>query len=193
MHDTALVGEGSPRSHGIDRRHAALLLIDLQEKLLPAMWEQDRVLHHAAVLAQGCQILGLPVLVTEQYPKGLGPTVQPIASILQSFNPVEKLSFSSLTPEIRSALVNQAVQDVVLCGIESHVCVTQTALDLLGSNFRVFLVGEACSSRTEANWRTGLARMQSSGAIPVSVEMVLFELLGRAGTEEFKRILPLIK
>lgn len=193
MHDHTSAGAEPSRSRRISRRDAALLLIDLQEKLLPAIWESERVLHRAGVLAQGLQILGLPVLVTEQYRKGLGPTVESLASIVTGFAPIEKLTFSSLTPDIQVALRQRAVRDVVLAGIETHVCVAQTALDLLDAGFRVFVVAEACSSRTEENWRVGLSRMEAAGAVRVSVEMVLFELLGRAGTDEFKQILPLVK
>jgi nicotinamidase-related amidase len=181
------------QSRRLDRSRAALLVVDLQEKLLPSIWERARVVRESVRLIQGISFLGLPVLVTEQYRHGLGPTVAEVASVLPDFNPVQKLEFSGCTPEILDRLRSRNLTDVVLCGIESHVCVTQTALDLLDTGFRVFPAAEACSSRTAENWRAGLDRMRTAGAVPVSVEMVLFELLERAGTEEFKRILGLVK
>jgi len=182
-------GPGRP----IDREHAGLLLIDVQEMLLPAMWESERVARQTVLLVRGLQALGLPVVVTEQYRKGLGPTVSRVAEAVQGFAPFEKLTFSGWTPEVQSALDASGVRDVMLCGIETHVCVTQTALDLLDAGKRVFVVVDACSSRTPENWRIGQERMKAAGAVTVSVEMVLFELLGRAGTPEFKAILKLVK
>jgi len=177
----------------LDRARAALLLVDLQENLLPSIWERARVVRESVRLVRGVSLLGLPVLVTEQYRRGLGPTVTEVASVVPDFDPVQKLAFSGCTPEILDRLRSRDLRDVVLCGIESHVCVTQTALDLLDAGFRVFPAADACSSRTPENWRSGLDRMQSAGSVLVSVEMVLFELLGRAGTDEFKRVLDLVK
>jgi nicotinamidase-related amidase len=183
---------GTP-ARRLDRARAALLLVDLQENLLPAIWERTRVVRESLRLAKGFSLLGLPVLVTEQYRRGLGPTLTEVASAVPNFDPVQKMAFSGCTPEILDRLRNRDLRDVVLCGIESHVCVTQTALDLLDAGFRVFAATDACSSRTPENWRSGLDRMQSAGSVLVSVEMALFELLGRAGTDEFKRMLDLVK
>jgi len=177
----------------MDRGRAGLVLVDVQEMLLPAMWESDRVVRQTVLLARGLQTLGLPIVVTEQYRKGLGPTVPQIAEVIQDFSPIEKLTFSGLTPEVQSALEARTVNDVVLCGIETHVCVTQTALDLLDAGKRVFAVVDGCSSRTPENWHAGQNRMAAAGAVLVSVEMVLFELLNCAGTPEFKEILKLVK
>jgi nicotinamidase-related amidase len=177
----------------IDRHQAGLVLVDVQEVLSPAMWESDRVVRQTVLLARGLQILGLPIVVTEQYRKGLGSTIPEVAEAIQDFSPIEKLTFSGLTPEVQSALDVRSVGDVLLCGIETHVCVTQTALDLLDAGKRVYVVGDACSSRTSENWRAGRDRMASAGAVLVSVEMVLFELVGRAGTPEFKELLKIVK
>lgn len=177
----------------LDRARAVLLVVDLQEKLMPSVWESARVLRECVRLIQGATALGLPVLATEQYRQGLGPTVPEVAAVLPDFNPLQKLAFSGATPEILDQLHRQGRRDVLLCGVECHVCVCQTALDLLDAGFRVFPAAEACSSRTPDNWRAGLDRMQQAGATRASVEMVLFELLGHAGTDEFKRILRLVK
>lgn len=177
----------------IDRQSAGLVLVDIQERLLPAMWEKERVVRQSILLTLGLQILGVPILVTEQYRKGLGATVAEVADAVHEFSPIEKMTFSGLTSPVQSALEARGVRDVLLCGIETHVCVTQTALDLLDAGKRVFVVADACSSRSPENWRAGKERMAMAGAMLVSAEMVLFELLGRAGTPEFKEILKIVK
>lgn len=178
----------------INRSQTALLIVDIQERLLPAIHEHQRVLANAVRLARGAAVLGLPVFVTEQYRKGLGATVPELAAAVPGFAPVEKLTFSSCgAPALMEALAVQRAQDLIVCGIEAHVCVTQTVLDLLARSFNTFVVADAISSRTPENWRYGLDRMREAGATIVSTEMVLFELLGRAGTDEFKQILPVVK
>lgn len=176
------------------RPHSALVVVDIQERLLPAIFEKQRVVQNTIRLAQGAGILQVPVLATEQYRKGLGATVPEVAAAIAGFAPLEKVTFSAFRanrfPNLLSAGV---IQDIILCGIEAHVCVSQTALDLLKAGLRVFVVSDAVSSRTSANYQSGLERMREAGAILASTEMVLFELLGEAGTDEFKQILPLIK
>ena len=184
-------GASAPRR--IDRSRSSLFLVDFQEKLLPAMADRDATLQNALRLARAAALFALPVLATEQYRKGLGPTWPELAAVVPGFSPMEKLTFSGCTPEALDVLRNRKCRDVVLAGIESHVCVTQTALDLLDAGFRVFVTTDACSSRTPQNRQAGFERMQAAGAIPVSTEMVLFEWLGGAGTPEFKQILAWVK
>lgn len=182
----------SPRR--LDPAASALAVIDIQEKLLPAMCDPQAVAQNAARLVRGAQVLQVPVLVTEQYRKGLGGTVVEVASALGAFAPLEKLAFSACgAPGFVEALKRRKVRDVVLCGIEAHVCVTQTCLDLLDEGFRVLVVADATASRTRQNLEIGLGRMRDAGALIGSTEMVLFEWLGRAGTEQFKQILNLVK
>ena len=184
----------SDQSRRIVRAQAALLLVDIQERLLPAISEKERVLRHATVLAKAAGILGLPVFVTEQYRKGLGATMPELAVVIPGFEPIEKLTFSSArAPGLVESLRAKGVRDVILCGIEAHVCVCQTCLDLLGEGFTPFVVADAISSRTLANHQAGMHRMCDAGAVLVSTEMILFELLERAGTDEFKQILELVK
>ena len=176
------------------RARAGLVVVDIQERLLPAIFEKERVVQNAVRLAKGAAILGVPVLVTEQYRKGLGGTVPELAAAIADFAPVEKLEFSACgATGFTAALETNQVTQAILCGIEAHVCVTQTCLDLLARGLRVFVVADAVSSRTPENYQFGINRMRSAGAVIVSTEMVIFELLGRAGTEEFKQILPLVK
>jgi nicotinamidase-related amidase len=176
------------------RSTAGLLVIDIQEKLLPAICEQDRVVATTRQLIQGAQVLGMPVFVTEQYRRGLGPTVPAIAETIHEFAPIEKLTFSACAaPGLMAALATRGVQQVLVCGIEAHVCVCQTALDLLAAGVPTFVAGDATSSRTLANHRYALERLRDAGAVVVSTEMALFELLECAGTEAFKRMLALVR
>jgi isochorismate hydrolase len=178
----------------LKRTQAVLLMVDIQEKLLPAMHESARVLQHAARLAKGAQILGVPVWVTEQYRKGLGPTVPELVSAIAGFAPIEKMAFSALgAPGLRRRFRDLNIQQAIICGIEAHVCVAQTCLDLLEIDLQPFIVADAVSSRNPEDCRIGLERMRHAGAVVVSAEMVLFELLERADTPEFKQILPLVK
>ncbi|MBI5394458.1 MAG: hydrolase [Verrucomicrobia bacterium] len=184
----------SDKPRRIVRKKAALAVVDIQERLLPAIFEKERVVQNALRLIKGAAALKLPVVATEQYRKGIGPTVPEIASAVPGFAPVEKLAFSCCGADgFLAALEKAGASDIVLCGIEAHVCVAQTCLDLLDRGFRVFVVADACSSRTPENHRAGLERMRDAGAIIVSTEMVLFDLLDRAGTDEFKQVLTLVK
>lgn len=178
----------------VTRANTGLVMVDIQERLLPAICERERVVQNALRLIKGAGILNLPVLVTEQYRKGIGVTVPEIASAIPDFAPIEKTAFSCLgAPGFVERLRSRGVSEVVLCGIETHVCVCQTTLDLLTAGFRPFVVADAISSRTPANHRLGVERMRDAGAIIVSTEMILFELLERAGTDEFKQVLALVK
>jgi nicotinamidase-related amidase len=181
-------------SQRLQRAQTGLLVVDIQDRLLPAIHEKERMVQNTIRLAQGAGVLKIPVFVTEQYRKGLGATAPEVAAAIPGFAPIEKTAFSACGAEgLRSAMASHNVQQVLVCGIESHVCVLQTCLDLLEAGLRPFVVADAVSSRTSENCRLGLQRMHDAGAVIASTEMVLFELLGRSGTEEFKAILPLVK
>lgn len=177
----------------LDRGRAALAVIDVQEAFRPAVLDFDRVVANIGVLVQGARILGLPVIVTEQYPKGLGHTVPEVAEHLDGIAPLEKTSFSAVAADGFPAALAEVRDQVVVCGIESHVCVNQTAEDLLAAGREVHVVGDAVTSRTAANRDLGLHKMEQSGATLTSVETALFELLREAGTPEFKEIQRLVK
>jgi nicotinamidase-related amidase len=184
------------RKHSLrlSRAKAGLVVVDVQERLLPAIFEQQRVVQNTLRLIKGAAILRVPIFATEQYRKGLGPTVTEVAAAIPGFAPMEKLAFSACgAGGFLTALKRRKVTEVILCGIEAHVCVSQTCLDLLDGGFRVFVAADAVSSRTPENCRFGLDRMRAAGAVIVSTEMALFELLERAGTEEFKQVLNLVK
>ena len=175
------------------REEALLLVVDVQERLLPAMFEAERLARQCALLARAARQLGIPVITTEQYPEKLGATIAPLAELLGDTRPVAKMLFSACTEPVMSALQNSQRRSIVLCGVEAHVCVMQTALDLVENGFTVFVPQDAVSSRYESDKRIGLERMKSVGAVPCSTEMVVFELLREAGTPDFKALLPFIK
>jgi nicotinamidase-related amidase len=174
----------------LDREHAALVVVDVQEAFRPAVLDFERVAGNTAVLVEGARILGLPVVATEQYPKGLGRTVPEVAAQLDGVEPLEKVCFSATDAD---GFDLDGRDQVLLCGIEAHVCVSQTAHGLLDRGHEVHVVRDAVTSRSEENRELGLHKMETSGAIVTSVETALFELLGAAGSEEFKKVQALVK
>lgn len=172
----------------------ALLIIDVQEKLLPAIFQRERVERNAATLIRAARVLNIPVVVTEQYPAGLGPTAGPLRAVLGDAPVIEKMTFSIFgEPEFVDALGGLHRRTLLVAGIEAHVCVTQSVLDALTAGYTVHVAADATSSRTEANLRFGLDRMRTAGAVVSCTEMALFELLRVAGTPAFKEVLKLIK
>ncbi len=176
----------------VDR--SCLLVIDIQDRLAPTMANPDMVIDNTTVLLKAAGTLGVPVLVSEQYPRGLGPTVPELAALVPPDSLVEKVHFSCMGDKgfVRRFREIGRTQ-VVLVGIEAHVCVLQTAEQLVESGCDVFVVADATSSRTIANHGAALERMRADGARIVTTEMVAFEWLARAGTPQFKEISALIK
>jgi nicotinamidase-related amidase len=174
----------------LDRGRAALVVVDVQEAFRPAVLDFDSVAAGVAALVRGARILGLPVVATEQYPKGLGATVPEVAEHLDGIEPIAKVSFSAAAAD---GFDLRGREQALVCGIESHVCVSQTAHDLLDRGVEVHVARDAVTSRTEANRELGLHKMEGAGAVVTSVETALFELLGAAGTDEFKQVQGLIK
>lgn len=172
-----------------------LLVIDIQERLLPAMADPQSVEAGAARLMRAARRLGVPLLVSEQYPKGIGPTVASLAALATPDETLEKLSFScAAEPAIQARLgLMGPRRQAVLCGIEAHVCVLQSALGLIAAGWSVAVVEDAVSSRRAGDRDAGLRRLAAAGATIATVEMVLFEWLERAGTAEFRDLLKLIK
>ena len=170
------------------------LIIDIQERLLPHMTEPEQLLQRNGILVQGLQTLEVPILVTEQYTKGLGFTVEPIKNLFEVFQSQEKIAFSCVDDEsIARKLQSSLKKFVIIGGIEAHVCVMQTAMDLLTKGFVPVIVDDCISSRKEMDKRIALKRMERSGAIIVSSESILFELTRFAGTGTFKSISKLVK
>lgn len=174
-----------------------MLLIDVQERLLPAMSQPDLALANCAKLAQAANQLGVPVTVSEQYPKGIGSTVEALKAHIAGARVLEKMSFSCIADqaiaEHLSALKQAGRDQLLLCGIEAHVCVLQSALGAKAAGFDVFVAADATDSRTPASKALALSRMSQAGVQIVSTEMAIFEWLAIAGTADFKALMPLVK
>lgn len=174
----------------LDRERAALVVIDVQEAFAKAVEGFDAVAAQTAILVRGARVLRLPVLVTEQYPRGLGDTVEPVREALgEDVERLPKTVFSAVRAE---GFDLQGRDQALVCGIETHVCVNQTVHDLLAGGVEVHVAIDAVGSRTAANRDLGLRKMENSGVILTSAETALFELLGEAGTDEFKTIQKLV-
>ena len=174
------------------RTDSALLVVDVQEKLVPSISQHERVVWNIGRLLDGAKALGVRAVATEQYPRGLGPTVKELADRLES--PPEKLTFScGGCPDLFDDLRQAGVFKILIAGIEAHVCVQQTALDLLADGFRVYLAVDAIGSRHELDYETALRRMDSAGATLTTTEAALFEWCDAAGTAEFKQISALVR
>jgi len=177
---------------------AILMVVDMQEKLLPFIHEKDRVLARAAVLIRAARILDLPIVWTEQYRKGLGLSVPRIVEAIgDAVQPREKLAFGCLGDEaicgVAARYAEAGRRQIVLCGIETHVCILQTALKGIEDGFTVFLAEDATGSRRAGDRDSALRRLAQAGAVPASVEMLIMEALGVAGGDKFKAILPLLR
>lgn len=173
-----------------------LIVIDIQEKLLPPIFEKERLLKNSQLLIRLAGILKIPALVSTQYAKGLGNTVPEIASLLPESSPIDKQMFSCFGSDAFCSALKRLPGNrntVLLCGMESHICVTQTALGALQQGFIVHVASDAVSSRTEWNWKIGLERMRSAGAVISSTEMALYELMRSSGGPAFKELLPYLR
>jgi nicotinamidase-related amidase len=176
--------------------HCALLVIDIQEKLLPPIFQRERLVRNSQLLIRLAGILKVPVLVSTQYAKGLGQTVPEIASLLPEAQPIDKQMFSCFGSDVFCSMLKRLPgtrNTVLLCGMESHICVMQTALGALNGGYIVHVASDAVSSRSESNWKIGLERMRAAGAILSSTEMMTYELLRSSGTEAFRELLPYLK
>jgi nicotinamidase-related amidase len=175
----------------LDRERAALVVVDVQEAFRKAVPTFDDVAGSVAKLVQGAEAMGIPVVVTEQYPKGLGDTVPEVAEHLpEGTEPIEKLRFSAVEAD---GFDLDGRDQAMVCGIETHVCVNQTVLDLVDSDVEVHLVGDAVGSRTDENRELGLHKAEQAGAVLTSVETALFELLRGSDAAEFKQVQGLIR
>ncbi len=178
----------------INKEHAIGLVIDIQERLLPHICEHEALLKNVGILLHGFKALEIPVLVTEQYKKGLGETAPPVKEVLEDFNPMEKITFSCCDdPQFMVKMNNATKKYVIVCGIESHVCVLQTTIDLLEAGFQPVVVEDCISSRKSSDTVIAVERMRQEGAIITTYESILFELARVAGTDTFKAISKLVK
>ncbi|MBY0510670.1 MAG: isochorismatase family protein [Rhodospirillaceae bacterium] len=180
----------------LDRARSQLLVVDVQDRLLPAMFEGERMVDRCAVLMRAAQRLGIPVTISEQYRKGLGATISRLDNIKGDAAVLEKMHFScAADPAIKERVTGMIYTrpQLVVCGIESHVCVMQSVLGFKAMGLDVYTVADAVTSRASASVDAALQRMRHEGASTVTTEMALFEWLHVAGTPEFKELSKLIK
>lgn len=170
-----------------------LLVVDVQERLLPAIQDGERVIEASRRMAAAAGVLGVPILVTEQYPTGLGPTCAGLKECLADAAVVEKTRFSACVPAILDQLADLGRPHVVVVGVETHVCVQQTVLDLLRLGYLPYLCVDAVGSRRALDRETAIERMRRAGAIVTTTESVIFEIVGEAATDQFKQILKIVK
>jgi hypothetical protein len=177
----------------LSKERAVILIIDPQEKLLPKVYEPERVRANIVLLIRFARVAGLPLMVTTQYEKGIGPIVEEIRREMPGQPCLDKVEFGCFNNKEflkRMKDMEETRDSLILSGIESHICVAQTALGALEAGYHVHVASDAVSSRTAWNWQVGLERMKQAGAVISSTEMVIFEILKRSDLEEFKAMLP---
>ena len=187
--------KANPAAALLRPERAAVVLIDLQEKLLPAIEGRDRLLKNSLLLLRVAGILGMPVVLTTQYRKGLGDVVAEIREALPGVEPIDKVTFGCFWNEGFLARLGELSDrdQLVVAGVETHICVCQTVLGALEKSYAAHVVSDAVGSRSEANHRVGLTRMERAGALVSSTEMAVYELLGRSDAAAFKQMLPYLK
>lgn len=179
--------------HRLEKEDTLLLVIDLQDKLMKAMKDREKVYKKTNLLIDAAKQFKMPVIVTEQYPKGLGSTATEIQDHLPECATIEKTTFSACTESLNMALKDLPQKAVLIAGSETHICVLQTARDLLAMGYNVHLVRDACCSRFDEDHETGLQYMKEMGAVITTAEISIFDLLKESGTPDFKVISPLLK
>jgi nicotinamidase-related amidase len=174
----------------------ALVVVDVQEKLLAPIFQKDQLERNTKLLIRAARVLKIPSLISTQYAKGLGGTVPEIASLLPETEPIDKQLFSCFGSDVFCSLLKRLPGNrntLLLCGMETHICVMQTALAALSEGYLVHVASDAVSSRVEWNWKVGLDRMRAAGAVISSTEMMIYELVRSSGSEAFKELLPHLK
>lgn len=170
------------------------LIIDIQERLYPFIFENERLIKNVVKLIEGLKIIGIPIFVTEQYVKGLGSTIETVANVLGSQSRIEKISFSCCDESrVMEGIATSGKEDIIITGIESHVCILQTTIDLIHNGYHPVVVEDCVSSRHENDKRMAIERMREEGAIITTCESVLFELLRFSDSKQFKEISRLVK
>jgi nicotinamidase-related amidase len=180
----------------LEADQCALVVIDIQQKLLPPIFQKEQLVRNARLLIRAAGILRIPTLISTQYAKGLGQTVPEIASLLPDTDPVDKTLFSCFGSDAFCSVLKRLSGErntLLLCGMESHICVMQTALGALREGYLVHIASDAVSSRTEWNWKIGLDRMRAAGAIISSTDMMIYELMRSSSSAAFKELLRYVK
>lgn len=178
----------------LDPKDTALIVVDMQERLLPVIFEPERVISNVRLLLRAAKVLDLPVVSTTQYLKGLGPTHAAVAELAPPVTPFDKLTFSCFgSPEFKAAVAATKRNILLICGVEAHICVLQTGLEALIAGYQVHIAADATGSRAPANAALGHRRLELAGAVLSSTETAVYELLGASGTPAFKALLPHFK
>jgi len=180
----------------LEADQCALIVVDIQEKLLPPIFQKEQLVRNAKLLIRAAGVLKIPALVSTQYAKGLGRTVSEVASLLPETAAIDKDRFSCFGSDAFCTLLKRlpgSRNTLLLCGMESHICVAQTALAALREGYLVHVASDAVSSRTEWNWRIGLERMRAAGVVISSTEMAIYELMRSSSSPAFKEMLPHLK
>jgi nicotinamidase-related amidase len=181
----------------VKRENLSLVVIDMQERLMNAIPEQKResTIKNASLLIEAAKTFEIPITLTEQYPRGLGPTIPEIKDCVgDGLKPIEKVVFScARSPEFRSAIEETQRREALICGIETHVCVLQTVMDMINNGYVIYVAADAVASRKDLDWEKGISLIEKAGAVVGTTEAFVFQLLERAGTEEFKTISKLLK
>jgi nicotinamidase-related amidase len=180
----------------LEADRCALLVVDIQEKLLPPIFQKEQLVRNAKLLIRAADLLKIPAIVSTQYAKGLGGTVPEVASLLPETEAIDKNLFSCFGSDVFCTLLKRLPGNrntLLLCGMESHICVTQTAMAALREGYIVHVASDAVSSRTEWNWKIGLDRMRAAGAVISSTEMMIYELMRSSASPAFKEMLPYLK
>jgi nicotinamidase-related amidase len=180
----------------LEAERCALVVIDIQEKLLPPIFQKEQLVRNAKLLIRAAGVLKIPAIVSTQYAKGLGGTVPEVASLLPETEAIDKNLFSCFGSDVFCTLLKRLPGNrntLLLCGMESHICVMQTALTALREGYLVHIASDAVSSRSEWNWKIGLDRMRAAGAVISSTEMMVYELMRSSSSPAFKEMLPHLK
>ncbi len=178
----------------LEQERAVLLVVDVQERFRPHIAGWEPLVAHVDALVRGCAVLDVPIIVTEQYPKGLGTTIPELAEGLAGVTPIEKTSFSSLgAQEVLDQLEQYGRDQVVVCGIEAHVCVQQSVADILRGGRQAHVALDAIASRTASSREIGVRRMRAAGMVPSGVELALFEMMVSADHPRFKEVSALVR
>jgi nicotinamidase-related amidase len=180
----------------LESDQCALVVVDIQEKLLPPIFQKEQLVRNSQLLIRAASVLKIPTIVSTQYAKGLGKTVPEIASLLPETEAIDKDRFSCFGSEVFCTLLRRLPGNrntLLLCGMESHICVMQTAVAALREGYLVHVASDAVSSRTEWNWKIGLERMRAAGAVISSTEMMIYELMRSSSSPAFKEMLPHLK
>jgi nicotinamidase-related amidase len=180
----------------LESDQCALVVVDIQEKLLPPIFQKEQLVRNSKLLIRAAKVLKIPAIVSTQYAKGLGQTVPEIASLLPEVQPIDKDRFSCFGSDVFCTLLKRLPgkrNTLLLCGMESHICVMQTALAALREGYIVHVASDAVSSRTEWNWKIGLERVRDAGAVISSTEMMIYEVMRSSASLAFKEMLPFLK